>query len=89
MIKIIRFEDSIYYANVENFSNSVLNTLEINYEQVLEQLNDLKKTVDKQGNTVCIVCYINVLEVNLIIELYSIKDGCKQLGKGCRSKERA
>ena len=56
MIKIIRFEDSIYYANVENFSNSVLNTLEINYEHVLEQLNDLKKTVDKREITVCIIC---------------------------------
>ena len=45
MIKIIRFEDSIYYANVENFSNSVLNTLEINYELVLEQLNDVLNAI--------------------------------------------
>lgn len=55
-MKIIRFEDSIYYANVENFINSVLGVIDVDYDQVLEELDALKDRIpskcDNPGNKV-------------------------------------
>ena len=49
-MKIIRFEDSIYYANVENFINSVLGVIDVDYDQVLEELDALKDRMPSKGD---------------------------------------
>lgn len=49
-MKIIRFEDSIYYANVENFINSVLGVIDVDYDQVLEELDALKDKIPSKGD---------------------------------------
>ena len=56
MIKILRYEDSIYFANVENFTYSVIKKMEFDTEVILEQLENLteKLTTDKHMNKVYI-----------------------------------
>ena len=43
-IKIIRYEESIYYANVDNFKYKVLKLVNLNPQQILADINvDLAK----------------------------------------------
>lgn len=44
-IKIIRYEDSIYFANAELFYNHIFKSAGINPSHILKQLNALNKKV--------------------------------------------
>ncbi len=47
-IKIIRYESSLYYANVENFSYKIVKLSGVNPSEVIQQISKIKSTYENK-----------------------------------------
>ena len=48
-IKIIRYEESVYYANVENFKYKIMKMCQINPDEILAQIIKAKEREEKKN----------------------------------------